>query len=50
MAEENQFIDYYQLLGVSSNESIDKIKKSYKKLALKKHPDKNPNNPNAGLF
>ncbi len=39
------FIDYYKVLGIDKNATESEIKKAYRKLARKHHPDINPNDP-----
>ncbi len=42
-----EFIDYYKILGLDKSASADDVKKAYRKLARKLHPDLNPTDKNA---
>ena len=39
--------DYYEILGVQKGATEDDLKKAYRKLAMKYHPDRNSDDPNA---
>ncbi len=47
---DDDFVDFYDLLGVEPEATTEDITRAYRKKAQKCHPDKNPDDPNAGTF
>ena len=45
LAQAKEETDYYKILGVQRGASEDQVKKAFKKLAIRFHPDKNQDNP-----
>lgn len=43
-------VDFYALLGLPLEATLAEVKKAYRTTALKYHPDKNPDNKDAGIY